>query len=60
MSIPTLTRAPALHLGSITTGSGRPLNSPEVQADLARALLSIPISQPAQPAREEQPDHKTG
>lgn len=53
-------RPPALYLGSITTGSGRPLGSPEVQVDLAKALLSIPISQPAQAAREEQPAHKTG
>lgn len=53
-------RLPALHLGSITTGSGRPLNSPEVQIELAKALLSIPTSHPAQAARKEQPAQKTG
>ncbi len=46
-----------LHLGTVTTGSGRPFSSPEVQADLARLLLSIPTpTQPAREARDEQPN----
>lgn len=51
----TRSSAPALYLGTVTTGSGRPLGSPEVQADMARALLNIPTpTQPAPEARDEQ------
>jgi thymidine phosphorylase len=44
---------PALTLGSLTTGSGAPLTSPEVQRQLAVALIKIacPAAQPTTAAK---------
>jgi thymidine phosphorylase len=44
---------PALTLGTFTTGSGAPVTSPEVQRQLAAALVKIacPAAQPATAAK---------
>jgi len=44
---------PPLYLGSVTTGSGRPITSPEAQLALARALLgSVPTNTAQQGVRQ--------
>lgn len=45
---------PPLRVVSIEMADGTDINSPEARARIARALLSIPLTPNAQPARDEQ------
>lgn len=54
-----MSKHPPLYLGSVTTGSGRPITSPEAQLALARALLGSVSTNTAQPG-VRQPSQKAG
>ncbi|UQN06325.1 hypothetical protein [Deinococcus sp. QL22] len=45
---------PTLRVVSIAMADGSDINSPAARAQIARALLSIPVSQPVPSARQEQ------
>ncbi|WP_019585271.1 hypothetical protein [Deinococcus apachensis] len=45
---------PTLRVVSIEMADGSDIDSPEARARIARALLSIPVPQPAPLARDEQ------
>ena len=54
------TPAPALYLGTVTTGSGRPITSPEAQLALARALLGAAQPTDTAPQGVQQTGKKAG
>ena len=55
-----MSKHPPLYLGSVTTGSGRPITSPEAQLALARALLSAAKPTAPAPQGAEPPAEKAG